>query len=653
MTSPGVMFRESRTTVLGRSLVLCAIFGLTAFVGGPAAFLMSASVAMLAVYLLNVREVRADLAVAQALLLQVTFMGLACVFLLPILKHVSIAPINALFDGSQRAGFKIADSSTVSDAAREVSRYGALLIIATPGVVALMLTFRQVKKESRSIFCFPMNWSLGWVSALALVGFLKFSSPWSILAAVSSGDGRNNMLLVMAARMSALTPSSFVDVGILPNSVAGLISAGNGANGIRDVADLWSMSFVYLLALGMILLSVSVLLDTRGDSWISRLVAGLVAVLGGLLMSTNPALLSFCLNDGFLSLYFATGVMMLGCAVCVGAGSCWLRTVAMVSTSVALMFSYVLMVPAWLFFCLASAWKWLAARIDRRATKIIIPAVVSLTLITVWLVGEELWRVYLESVTLSGAFIPMGPAVLVLLVLAQSLLALYSSGDRALQWLGVTALGLASLIQYSIIEIANSSFFADIDSYYGTKILVSTTVVSVGMSLTLCVRNLYCSERVMGGLLARSACAALLLVGGSEILASQTRLSSAIPEILNDWGYPDAAELSTAVSHWHGPPFVFVEFSQSLDKASGTWRAETRDANDRLLNFWSPLFWNSDPVSTIDYYNWIYGNWKPTDLSTMCPILQKSGALVITRSLSLEDRLNTACGQRLHFVVLS
>jgi hypothetical protein len=140
------------------------------------------------------------------------------------------------------------------------------------------------------------------------------------------------------------------------------------------------------------------------------------------------------------------------------------------------------------------------------------------------------------------------------------------------------------------------------------------------------------------------ALTAVLLISGAFFLSTQTRLNSAIPPVLNGWGYPDADELQEVVSHWNGPPFLFLEYSNSLDRAKGTWRAETQQANDRLLNFWSPVFWNLSSESKVDTSRWLYDSWNPRDLGSMCTLIKNSIDLIVTRSPTLEHRLENDCG---------
>jgi hypothetical protein len=90
---------------------------------------------------------------------------------------------------------------------------------------------------------------------------------------------------------------------------------------------------------------------------------------------------------------------------------------------------------------------------------------------------------------------------------------------------------------------------------------------------------------------------------------------------------------------------MYVEFSKSPSDADGTWRAETQAANDRILNFWSPIFWNVHKESNIGLYNWIYGQWNPTDLNSLCPLFESNIDVVVTRSMSLKNRLSTTCVQ--------
>jgi hypothetical protein len=238
----------------------------------------------------------------------------------------------------------------------------------------------------------------------------------------------------------------------------------------------------------------------------------------------------------------------------------------------------------------------------------------------------------------------MSPKLLASLVVVQISVSWLSTGQRSLQWRALAYMGTATLVQYSIIEIANSTFFLSENSYYGTKIVVSAAAVSVMLTCLLLTKELMKQKSIIKGSATGLALTAVLFISASYLFSTQTRLSSAIPPVLNGWGYPAADELQEVVSHWNGPTFLFLEYSNSLDRTKGTWRAETQQSNDRLLNFWSPVFWNVFGESKVDDYYWIYNSWNPGDLGSMCAQIKNSLDIIVTRSLTLEDRLQSECG---------
>jgi hypothetical protein len=477
---------------------------------------------------------------------------------------------------------------------------------------------------------------------------MKFINPWNILAPIMSGDGRNNFLLTMSARSSALKPLTFIDVGILPNSIASFLSGAMGSSGVHDVRDLWAISFVWMISTVIIALALShvivLMLELKGPSKVSHLAISLISIL----FVTNPAILSFCLNDGFFSLYFAVAILSGSIAVALGLQSKIELIALILVVSIGLMLSYILLLPAFIGFVLPFIGKFI-----RKSESNIrwnqIQVVVSLgSLVFLLAYGGQIWRTYLASITLSGAFIPMAPTMLACLFTFQFIASKYCKKDIVHCWQGLSFFGLATLIQYSIIEIANGSFFDAANSYYGTKILVATSFVSVAFSVPLFFNSISqlmsLSSKHLGRWLSLSALVCAMILS-YYVLSSQTRLPSPIPMIVNGWGYPNSNDAQQVVSNWSNKNVMYVEFSKSPSDADGTWRAETQAANDRILNFWSPAFWNVYKKSNVGLYNWIYGQWNPTDLNSLCPLFASNIDVVVTRSMSLKSRLSTSCVQ--------
>jgi hypothetical protein len=270
--------------------------------------------------------------------------------------------------------------------------------------------------------------------------------------------------------------------------------------------------------------------------------------------------------------------------------------------------------------------------------------------------GGQIWKTYLASVTLSGAFIPMAPMMLICLITFQLIASNHCKKELVYYWRGLSFFGLATLIQYSVIEIANGSFFDAANSYYGTKILVATSFVSVAFSFPLLSSSIHESITFSLKQLGRWLSLGVLVctMGFSYYgLSSQTRLPSPIPMIINGWGYPDSSDVQQVVSNWPNRYVMYVEFSKFPSDADGTWRAETQAANDRILNFWSPTFWNVYKESNVGMYNWIYGQWNPNELKSLCPLFESKIDVVLTRSTSLLDRISTTCLYKPEVVVVS
>ncbi len=617
------------------------------YIGGLSAVVLVVSVYLTTSIITSVFDtIDSSKTLLLSLLIHIVWVGIACTLLLPLLKHWNIFPSNLFFKSGIQNGFKIADwEKSISQYSREVSRTGSLVILAIPGFLTVGSALVRQQVRTSEIVRIRIDGLTALFAIVLPYAILKMGSPWYAVAPFASGDGRNNLLLTISSRFSALEPLTFIDVGILPNTLASLLSAGNGANGLTDVADIWAIAFVYLLAIWMIVFSFSSAFALNEVPRKFRQYLNALLIFGGLLFALNPALLSFCLNDGFFSLYFATGLFLAGSTIILHGSSKHSVMLVIVIVTLALALSYVLLIPAWLAISAPLFWnKRRLQSSDNSLMKVLLLCLLVLLGVFSSFFGAEIWATYLGSVTLRGSFIPMSPELLTSLIIVQIGVTLLSTGRCSLQWMALACLGMATLVQYSVIEIANSIFLLDENSYYGTKIVVATTAISVILTCLLVIKELVMQRLVIKGSAIGLLLAALLLVSGSFFFSTQTRLSSAIPPILNGWGYPDADELQEVVSHWNGPSFLFLEYSNSLDRTEGTWRAETQQANDRLLNFWSPVFWNVFDDSEVNDYNWIYGSWNPGDLESMCTQIKNSIDLIVTRSLTLEDRLQKHCG---------
>jgi hypothetical protein len=360
----------------------------------------------------------------------------------------------------------------------------------------------------------------------------------------------------------------------------------------------------------------------------------------------NPIALSFCLNDGFFSLYFSLSIACSLIAISQSAQMNRWVLVGLVAGLLALMMCYVILVPS----LVAGLFIFLIAKLPSNGKikivkKILIP--VGLLFVLVFsMVGERIWQRYIEKALLPGAVTPIDPKILFSCVIVLIFFAIYSK--HAIRWnaMAVAVIGVVSLIQYSIIEIAAGQFLSDADSYYGTKIITATTFIVATFTTAIFVSTFIRRSKIDGifKVVNVSIFSTLLFLVGAETMAYGYKLPNALPRILEGWGYTSAEEISVAVNHWDGPPFLFLEYSKSPETSAGTWRAETQSANDRLLNFWSPIFWNIDTSSSRELYQWIYGQWNPVDLKTMCPILESPIKVILTRSSTLEGRLQAVCG---------
>ena len=615
------------------------------YTGGLAAVVLVISIYITTAVITTIYSFDSSKTLLFSLLSHIVWVGIACLFFLPLLKHWNISPGSLFFKQGLQNSLMMGETTFLPRYSQEVSQTGALFLLAFPGLLTIGTALVKRQLRAAELIRIRINGVSGLLAIFVPYAILKMLTPWYAVAPFTSGDGRNNLLLTMGFRFAALKPLTFIDIGILPNALAGLISAGNGAIGVTDVADIWAIAFVYLLAIGIITLSFFYAVGLSDIPIKSQKHLDALLVLGGLLFALNPALLSFCLNDGFFSLYFATALLVAGSTMILDCSSKHSTILIFIAVLLALSFSYSLLVPAWLAVAAPILWD----RRPRKSSgnslmKVLWPCLLVLLGMIFNFFGGDIWTRYLRSVTLRGAVIPMSPKLLAFLIIAQISVSLLSTGQRSLQWKALAYMGTATLVQYSVIEIANSTFLLNDNSYYGTKIVVSTTAVSTMLTCLLVTKELVQQKSLIKSSAVGLLLTAMVLACCAFFLSTQTRLDSAIPPVLKGWGYPDADELQEVVSHWNGPPFLFLEYSNSLDRAKGTWRAETQQANDRLLNFWSPVFWNVSSESKVDTSRWIYDSWNPGDLGSMCTLIKNSIDIIVTRSITLEDRLQNDCG---------
>ena len=624
------------------NLLIVTVFAI--FSGGRGAVFLIASIMVVSICLAKKFEKRSFTPLMISFVIHCCWIGLFCCVVLPWLKGIDSGLVQFFFTDSISNKFTLGDSTTMASTSRNVSVYGAAICLTLPSLIVLPVLIRKRIPYATEI----RHWSsqiLAVSIPLGVFTVFKAVNAWNALAPVMSGDGRNNFLLTYAARSSAFKPSTFIDVGILPNALAGMISASNGATGPRQIADVWAIAFVYVLAAGFISTAIVAFIGDKIKTGYKSGLINTIMILGSSFLVVNPIALSFCLNDGFFSLYFALAIACSLIAITQNSVVNRFVLVGAIAGVLGLMMCYVILVPS----LVIGMSIFLSAKLNRSdQTKVLKTYGVPVTLLLVILVavkGKSIWTSYTDKALLSGAVTPIDPKILIICSLMLLVFTVYS--EQSMRWsaLGIAAVGLGSLLQYSVIEIASGQFLSESDSYYGTKIITATTFIVCTFTIALAIVFLNNKMRIdkNAKVLTVSILSIFVFFLGSRAMTYSYKLPIALPRISQGWGYTSADEISIAVNHWNGPSFLFLEYSNSLDTSAGTWRAETQTANDRLLNFWSPVFWNIDGSSSKDLYQWIYGQWNPGDLKTMCSVLNSRVKVVLTRSITLENRLREAC----------
>jgi hypothetical protein len=92
---------------------------------------------------------------------------------------------------------------------------------------------------------------------------------------------------------------------------------------------------------------------------------------------------------------------------------------------------------------------------------------------------------------------------------------------------------------------------------------------------------------------------------------------------------------------WIQPRATSVEFATSTwKKGDVIYLSEDDPGEARILNFWIPYFWK-DPG-----WNWVYFEFT-TDPVSVCAVLEKDDAELVTSSVAVENGIRDRCGNLL------
>ena len=111
-----------------------------------------------------------------------------------------------------------------------------------------------------------------------------------------------------------------------------------------------------------------------------------------------------------------------------------------------------------------------------------------------------------------------------------------------------------------------------------------------------------------------------------------------IVEIQRGWVNPDAKSIRTVIGHWKKGPMLYFQFAKN-DDLYGYPSASA----DRILNFWSPLFWDASGEYS-NFYTWAYLGQSSSDPAILCEIIKSKQITIVTRNPELPAQVAISCG---------
>ena len=474
---------------------------------------------------------------------------------------------------------------------------------------------------------------------LLAIAVLQYTNRLQSLAFTMSGDARNFFLMVMKSRLDLSFPSftEMVNMGRFGESIAGGISIANGNSGYPNIGDQYAIRSVYVLALTLIVVSLSAIVTSRSSELrrSSRVVRNCALLVMTIFLIINPYPLSEMLNSGFLSMFSSIGFLIATVSfIC---SPTRLRSdvlVFMVIGGALTVFSYqlfgLIVLPTILVLLCIHSWH----RVRRwyfRSIGILLMGGVAIMVAKDWPVISDKFE---RKVNEIGSIQPTTNR-LTLIVLLLAVLFLISM-RRNLRHLCFKIIGLtgSSLLALQLIKGARGNN-SDSYGYYGAKLIYASNFVSWFLIAALVSTLLFTLIGKMEGKSTKGSLRAftflvpptlmMAIVSGSIAGTFHfTHAPSPIKKVLNNWDAPSAQTVGKILDLWNEgeSSFIFAQHSS--------------EANDRIANFWSPYFWD------VNMWQWIYAPYM-TDAPRLCPPINGRSVLLVTSSGSLVRQFRSFC----------
>lgn len=555
-----------------------------------------------------------------------------------------------LFDELQLDG--VFSALPFDQGSRSISRVGGIAaLLLAPLVLVPALMIKRRRSES------PILWRelLGamslpsFIGALSLMPFaiIKYFRPENLLAATMSGDARNHFLIVQQARATTmmanfLSPSDLASPRF-PHSIAAVISAANGTEGVNQSGDQWAL--VGLLTVSIAVLSIAGAVAVAAAAARARLPAraALAASAGAApalaLIPAVPYVLFPSLADGFLTLVVGSSALAALSALHMSAtaeGRSWAGVLRLLPAAYVLVLSYpFLLIPALLVVYLPvipiATETWRRSRLSTISAGVLV-------LLAAGYTARWLYPTFASSASLFGAVLPRDTGVVVLVLLVSSALLVLRTGETAAV---LTALSAGTLITVFLIERVPGNEPAG-NSYYSTKVIIGGVAALMVLMPAMLTSALLPLAKSLGG--PRNASRYLVQLAAGVLLTSLIPLGVAravdstplVQRLMwTGWSQPTPVAAVTAMSSWGAEPTAFFRYTPS----ENGWVTP----EDRLMNFWMPAFWSGYEGPYTPLWTWVYFTHASSDTFVACEVIRGGITKIITRDSGLRVNIQTEC----------
>lgn len=535
---------------------------------------------------------------------------------------------------------------------RSVSRVGGILALLLAPLTLVPASMIKRRRDESPILWRDLLGAMSlpaFVGALSLLPFaiIKYFRPENLLAATMSGDARNHFLIVQQARATTmmanfLSPSDLASPRF-PHSIAAVISAANGTEGVNQPGDQWAL--VGLLAVSFAVLSIAGAVAVAAAAARARLAprAAFAVSCGAApalaLIPAVPYVLFPNLADGFVTLVVGSSALAALGAIhmsAAGVGRSWVAVLRLLPAVYVLVLSYpFLVVPGLLIVCLPAIP--IALQMWRRSRLSTVSAGVLVLLVAAYS-ARWLYPTFASSATLFGAALPRNIGVVVLVLLFSSALLLLRPDETAAV---VAALSVGTITTVALIERVPGNELAGY-SYYSTKVIIggvaALMVLMPAMLITavLPLANSLLARRTTSRALAQLTAGVLLtslIPLGIARAVDSTPLVQRI--VWTGWSTPTPVSVVAAMSSWGSEPTAFFRYTPGEDG----WVTP----EDRLMNFWMPAFWSGFDGPYTPLWTWVYFTHASSETPVACEVIQGGITKIITRDSGLRLNIQTEC----------